>query len=394
MKTVIIGGGIAGLVSAFTLVKNGKEVILLEKEKIVGGRTQYCGAVTTEKFQPRLNALIKELNMEELKVPIKSNEQAFYTREGKLIEAEAFIKFIFSELGIGGTLSFMKVGGFVNKLEFDPENPDPKLDKYRKISFKEYLENECPGRISNFIKDLSSLFIFENDLSKVSAEYGLCHLRWGNEISTGKSFGFEENHLAMINNIIEEKIRGKGGEILTSCTVSSISKEGEKFNVSYETKERHENIEAHRLIMATPLYVSEKLFPEMNIESGVKYAKSNCLFVEGELKWPERKFIIGIPNNPANLRALFNVSSYIQVIHPENENKSVDLDKFYNRYKILEEKEISPAFAIMGPGCRIPEIKSSVNNAYLCGDFYYYPTLEAAVFSGEKAAKYVIESSS
>ena len=35
---LIIGGGVAGLMAGIELVKNGKSVILLEKESIVGGQ--------------------------------------------------------------------------------------------------------------------------------------------------------------------------------------------------------------------------------------------------------------------------------------------------------------------------------------------------------------------
>ncbi len=390
MKVGVLGAGIAGLVSAYELTKNGVETVVFEKKETIGGRVPYCGAVTTEKFQPQLNKLIKELNLDVLKVPVTLKDQAFYTRESDFIGAESFIKLIFKELGVRGTVSFMKASSFVNNLDFNPQKPDPKLEKYKKISFADYLEKECSNRISSFVKDLASLFLFEDDLSNISAEYGLCHLRWGNELATGKAFGFEENNLMTVINIMAEKIKKESGEILNSAEVVSVKKQNEKFVVSYKVKGENKELEVDKVIAATPLNISQQIFPELEITHDVVYATSKCFFVEGEMKWPERKFVIGLPGNSANLRAIFNVFPYMQMIYPRDNNQPVNLNAFYNNYKIIDEEEMSPAFSVFPPNCRIPEINTSLEGIYLCGDFYRYPTLESAVVSGEEAAKHIV----
>jgi glycine/D-amino acid oxidase-like deaminating enzyme len=56
---VIIGGGITGILSAYFLSKQGKEVILIEKEEIGKGATQYTTAFLTQVIDTSLTDLIK-----------------------------------------------------------------------------------------------------------------------------------------------------------------------------------------------------------------------------------------------------------------------------------------------------------------------------------------------
>ncbi len=390
MNTVIIGGGMAGLTAAYKLSQKGVKVTLLEKETKVGGRIPYCGAVTTKSFQPRLNKLIKELGLEILKVPIKHQDEAFYTSEGKIVGFESFISLLRKEIGLIGIPSFIKAAKFVDSIDFDPLNPDERLKKYKEISFADYLEKECPGRASDFIKELSSLFIFEKDFSKISAEYGLCHFRWGNELSSGQATGFEENNLEIVTNTLKKEAN-KSGEFIVSAKVTSVKKEGDNFKVCYSKDGKKSEIEAEKVVMATPLDVTKEIFPDIDIETDVWYAKSKCYFVEGKLKWPDRKFIIGLRENDANVRAIFAMLPYMHLVYPQDSEKSVNFEEFYSNYKIIREKDLSHAFSVFPPKCKIPDIKTSIEGLFLCGDFYIYPTLEAAVLSGEKAASYILE---
>ena len=45
---IVVGGGISGLLSALTLSKHGKKVLVLEKDSIVGGN---CNSYNVEGFQ-------------------------------------------------------------------------------------------------------------------------------------------------------------------------------------------------------------------------------------------------------------------------------------------------------------------------------------------------------
>lgn len=388
-KIGIVGAGIAGLICAYRLLQKGAKVIVFEKEITVGGRIPYCGAVSTEKFQPKLIALTKELNLESLAVSLLLKEQGFFTKEGEIIRGDALLKFFFKALGARGMFSFVKLTRFVNQLNFDPKNPDPKLTPLRNISFVDYL-NKYPEKVRKFVADFSKLFIFEDDLQKVSAEYGLCHLRWGNELSTNKAFGFEENNLMTLTNVLYKKIIDMGGQVLTSVKVTSVKKEGEQFKVIYgkefyeEEGEKEERVE--EIVFATPLDITQEIFPELNFENtGIFYKGTKCFFVEGKNRQSELKFIVGLQGNPANLRALFNIFTP-NLVYPIDEEKPIDLEKFYTEYKIIQEKELMPAFPIHSPNVQLPQLKTDIPGVYICGDFYHYPTIESAIVSAEEVA--------
>ncbi len=391
-KIGIIGGGIGGLVCAYRLIEKGFSPVVFEKKASIGGRVPYCGAVATESFHPRLTSLIKELELEELKVPLFKKEQAFFAPDDSVITMDKLPLISLKTFSMGDMIAFIRLNAFVNGLEFNIEKFDPKLKELRDISFEEYLK-VCPDTVRKMVVEPMMIFTYEEDLSKISAEFGISHMRFANELGTGKAFGFEENNIMAVTNVLEKIILEKGGEIVKSANVENVRKENDEFVVSYykegEKEDRVENV-----VFATPLNITEKIFPELNIESDIDYPESKCLFVEGELKRPEIKFMIGMPGNKANLKAVFNVFPYYQLVYPADMNKEVDLSKLYNKHKVVEEESLSPAMPVIGPGDRVPEMETDTEGAYLCGDYYYYPWLETAVVTAEIVAKKITEKNS
>ena len=104
MKIAVIGGGPAGCAAAYHLQKNGKEVILLEAQEQIGGRTRSLrkdgfvldtGAGFVTNFYPRLFALAKECSFAD-KIQ-EMNRISGLFRNDQL-----------AELNIGSALSFLK----------------------------------------------------------------------------------------------------------------------------------------------------------------------------------------------------------------------------------------------------------------------------------------------
>ena len=62
--TVIIGGGIAGILTAYRLKKEGIEAIILEKDKIFGGVTKNTTAKITSQHNFIYDKLIKNFGKE------------------------------------------------------------------------------------------------------------------------------------------------------------------------------------------------------------------------------------------------------------------------------------------------------------------------------------------
>lgn len=97
---LIIGGGIAGILTAYFLQQNGINYILAEKEKICSGVTQNTTAKIT--FQHGLNyqKILKSFNKETAQLYLQANKAAFdkYAQLCKNIECGYEIKdnFVYS----------------------------------------------------------------------------------------------------------------------------------------------------------------------------------------------------------------------------------------------------------------------------------------------------------
>ncbi len=385
MKVGIIGGGIGGLTCAYRLSQKGINPIIFEKEPLMGGRIPYSGAIASEKFQKRAVSLIKELDLEELKVPLEQNDIAFLSEEGKIVELEEFQKRIQKTFSRDELAYLEKLNNFVNNLDFDIGNPSPEILKLREISFSEYLK-DCPQKVMENVIRPETSFSFEQDFEKMSGDYGLSVLRHSNELVSGGSFTFEGANMITVVNLLYKKLEEKGVPILTGAEVRKVQKSGEKFLVSFRGKgEKIEVEEVDKIVFALPLFLIKGIFPELEIETNIVYKDSKCLFVRGRLKY-EKKFILGMPQNSFNLRGLFNIMLYEQLVFPIDEKKEVDLSPLYESYKIVGEKKLGPALPVVPPAPQIPGLKTKIEGVYLCGDFYFYPWSETSISTAEVVA--------
>lgn len=76
---VIIGGGLAGVVSAYMLARAGKDVILLEKDELGGGATHMTTAFITQAIDTGPDELIAMLGLENARLVWQSGESAIET---------------------------------------------------------------------------------------------------------------------------------------------------------------------------------------------------------------------------------------------------------------------------------------------------------------------------
>ena len=382
-KVGIIGGGIAGLTCGYRLVQKGVNSIIFEKEIIIGGRTNYAVAIGSEKFQTYVMKLVKELDLEEAKVILKKNEIAFFLKD--LMPVEKLPQLALKSLGARGTLSFLRFSRFVNSLNFNAFFPSKELLDLRNISLAQYGE-KFSEKVRFLALAPAIVFSGKDDLNSVGADYGLCLIRMGNELTSGKAIGFEEVNLMSLSNILAKEIREKGGEILSNCEVKRVIKKEEGFEICYE-KLGEEKVEiVEKVVFALPLFHVPKIFPELEIKTNIEYPLMKILIIKGKPKYP-RRLIIGLPGNSYNFRVWMNLIPTEQYFIPWEKEKKVSLDFLYEDYQVISEKEIAP-IPSFPPNPQVPELKTSIEGVFLAGDFYYYP-FDTSVQTAEVIAKMI-----
>jgi len=285
---------------------------------------------------------------------------------------------------------FQKLMGEVMGNSFDVENISPRLLELRKISFAEYLKNASPqfkGMIIDPMMDF--LFMKDMDLSKISADYGLFQIRFGAEMGSGQAHTFEEN-VKIVTNILEKKIMDAGSQVHLSSPVRRVKPSQSGFEITYDRDGKLQTEEVNKVVLSTPLSITSRIFPELDLGDGIFYEKTKCIFVDGKLK-SERGIIMGIPaNNIANLRFLFVAFPHEHQLYPMDIDKPINYDVLYDEYEITGEREVEAAYPLLKPGGQPPEPITNIKGAFVCGDFYHYPLLDTSVRTGEKVARLIL----
>lgn len=96
VNTVIIGGGLAGILTAYHLKQKGIEAIVLEASRIGSGQTKNTTAKITSQHGAVYHKLIKTFGQEKAKLYARGNEQAI--SEYRRIVEENQISCCFEEL--------------------------------------------------------------------------------------------------------------------------------------------------------------------------------------------------------------------------------------------------------------------------------------------------------
>ncbi|MFH1522911.1 MAG: FAD-dependent oxidoreductase [Patescibacteria group bacterium] len=404
MKVGIIGGGLAGLTCSYRLSKKKIDSIIFEKEIFAGGNVLYnIGNITGVGLYKDTHQLIKELDLDVLltQVPLTS----FGIISGKkLVGGEAGLKMLtglskkeasyFKKITsfISSVNYFRKLNNYVNGLEFDVLKLSPEVKKLSNISFAEYIKG-CPDMfMTSFVSPIMN-FTFESDYTKVAADFALYTIRHGLETFSGKGYIFEENIIPLVN-ILEDKIKSYGNEVLTSSPVEKVKKTKKGFTVYYikDGKQKSEIVDV--VVFATPLPVTKSLLPELKIVNELNYKEIKCIMVKGELKY-DRKIIAGIrETDVSNIGLLSTTLPYEHILIPFNPKKEVDFKRIYKKHHVIGEKIIKYGWPVRPPKAKVPDLKTNVDGAYICGNYYYFPLIETSIVTAQEVAKMIIKEES
>lgn len=383
-KIGIIGGGLSGLTCGYRLAQKGAKVIVFEKEPGAGGRIQYAAAIGSEKFQTNLMELVKDLDLEEMKIVLKQKEIGFFGDD--FLALEDFPQVLQKTLGPEKLKTFTEFSQFVNSLNFDPISPSKELLDLRSVSLAEYGE-KFPEEVKSMALVAARILSGEDDLSKIGADYGLHLIRMGNEVMSGEAICFEEVNLMSLTNVLSKKIEEKEGEVLCGRQVKRVIKKNGGFEILHERLGEEGTEMVDMVVFALPLVYIPEIFPELKLKTNIQYPKNKIVIAEGELKYPSRKLLMGLPDNPYNLRLFLNFIPTEQYFLPWNKDKEINLDFLYEDYEVTLEKEIFP-LPWLPPNAQVPELKTETEGVFLVGDFYYYP-YDTAGHTGKVVAELI-----
>lgn len=388
MKVAIIGGGLTGLTAAFRLLQKGVEPIVFEKEVLVGGRISYSVDIITEGLHKRFGEITQELGLGPLKRPLATNELGFLSADG-LIKAEELPEMLKS-FPKKEVAAFQEMVGFALSLSFSPRNFSPELKELRKKSFDSYLGKKFSEKMKNLCIAPMNLFGLAEDLKNISADYGLFNIRFCSEILAGKSYTFEGNNVLALIGVLEKKIKEISPEVLFTWTeVKKIKKAKKGFEIYFEREAKEEVMLVDKVVLTLPLSLIREIFPDLKLKGKFKYNDTKCILTRGKLRYG-RKAYVGIKTgNKANILFYSGIIPEEHHIYPFDSKKKVDLESIYEEYEILGEKDLKPALLFLPPGAVVPELKTEIEGVYLCGDFYFYPSMETAVTTAEMVAEMI-----
>jgi glycine/D-amino acid oxidase-like deaminating enzyme/nitrite reductase/ring-hydroxylating ferredoxin subunit len=193
---LIVGGGIAGLTTAYCLSKSGRKVILLEDGYLGSGESGRTTAHITYALDDLYSDLENIFGEEKTKLAADSHRQALEWINKTIAEENILC-------------SFKRVDGY---LFIDPTDEEKTLDKEYEATQKAGLPTEMVNDVPGFVPDVQTKYIK--------------YPRQG------------QFHILKYLKGLADAIVAMGGEIYTSSRASEITKEGAKAN-GFTVKANH-----------------------------------------------------------------------------------------------------------------------------------------------------------
>jgi len=423
-KTLIIGGGLAGLSAAVHLLENGHQVDIYETTKQLGGRAKSfyypaqnqlvdngqhllmgCYDYTID-FLKKIDALDNFNFQKQLQVH-------FADPDGKTYKLKAFSRIYPFNLILAVTrYNFLSFTDKIRLLRFFAKLPFINIKKLEKLSVYEWLHNNSQNH--NIIKGmwhLLAISIMNVELDKAPAALFAKTLKQiflrGNKsaalVIPAKSL------TESLCDPAEKYIREKNGKIFKGKRITGIKIENNKSYTAYagsEVLKKYDNV-----IAAVPPNILRRFFSDLKIEKLNEIRYSPIISVNIWLKKnPFKEKFYGLISS--DIHWLFNHGNFICLVISSAEKlitkTSYELTKFCNseleKYfpdylseyatdvKIIKEKKATVSLDLKTEKAR-KKIEFGLNGFYLCGDWANTglpATIESAIKSGKIAAEKII----
>lgn len=335
---VVIGGGVAGLTSAYFLDEDDKDVLVLEKKDKVGGRTisamhkSFTYAKGTEYLgtpESSLTYMIDELDLEPKKIP--SPMDAYFDGSSFYYGSDGIKRYLINNSSSDDYKEFVQL--LLDGYDYYDEIPDIDYNAHAKyldnISADKWLrENKIPevftqkynvaskglfGANMNEISALSfipeGVYDYEGDSAQDYddddyADYDLEDLKQEyrdakNEDSGSYSF---EKGLTEFTNKLSEVL---DEQIKLNSTVISVEKDGYGYEITYldNTKNKKYAVWTENVVLAVPAPEALKIAPsvlseeKVEIMENIKYSSYATVALFSDTPIFDKAFDLAVPDD-------------------------------------------------------------------------------------------------
>ena len=410
--TIIVGGGISGLLTGAILTKAGEKVLLLEKTSMLGGRAnsiEYKEGYIVDFGLHIIRYSTKSSIYKIFKKKLGEKLDIINCGDIKIFQDNAFHDFPLSMRGLETTDIFSEQ----EKKDFGPILVDLlklKVDSYLDVSVPDFfteLEDKY-GKLSQSIKDfleiVANLMCVSTKTEMLSSGEFVDGIKTGAKAPAGTCYprGGWKSIIERLSEIIKES-----GEIRTKIKVGNIKIEG---GTVKGVKIGNEFIEADTVVLAIPSKSIFNLIPESNFSPEFVQMAKNIIPTVGVFMDFGLKEKISDHNGTILTREPFTMSFFAsnldEGIVPEGEQiytifQPTELDVISDKEKIKQVRDnlmdilddkMYPNFsnkiiwhrtnAGIADGAvpfitqhrkLRPNIKSEINRLYFAGDSYGAP---------------------
>lgn len=392
-KVAIFGAGIAGLSTAYFLMKEGYQPVVYEKRPEAGGRfaTLEVEGVYINKgalmFAPKLNphfsALIEELGVEHEGIPLRK----FALQIGeKLSGLDSWSMFRSGLFTLGEYMQWRRLKKYIRSLDFRLESWDPALEKLHAISLEEFCAKEMgySRKMLDYIVQPFSSFGYI-DPPHIAADHGLFLFAYGDTPVRVPKKGMAE--------VAAELVRRMPGVVKTSCKIQRVRKTAEGFAYEYEDADgRLVNETADYAVFSTGQESLRRVIPEISVN--VKSTKTRGLIFEARCK-KYRKYEVLLFSKHDNLHGvhggeLKHLKDGRSICGMFMYRPDANLKAVFGEYKELPKVGWSPAITLIPPASQVREVTTELPGAFLAGDFYRLPCIEACVYTAKKVTESIM----
>ena len=260
-SVVVVGGGLAGLVTAYELQKRGITATVLEASDRWGGRVAtatYGADLHAEYGLQELwgdNPLIEIVR--ELKIPLDESTDPPWSSviiDGKprvFVQdtVDEYLSTFLDPAGLAGLKAWMKRAEDLRKRALTRGLKDPEIKKLQGISFASFLKT---GGLSREAAEFLRLTIeceLATSADEFSALVGL--LEYGVFLGEGE----RANHVTGGNSrLIEALVANLRGPKVLSARVSRIERKDGRARVTFQKDQASHTIDADRVVVAIPFW--------------------------------------------------------------------------------------------------------------------------------------------